>query len=92
MLCVAEFSNASSTFNYHLSKLTSNNSQWEQVGVCIGEEASWVSLDLSQLEANTSILSIGAVQSGGEGTSHAASADTLLVVTLRIGESKTGWA
>jgi len=92
MLCVAKILYTSSPFAYHLSKLTSDNSQWEQVGVGISEEASWVGLNLSQLEANTGILSVGAVQAGSEGTSHAASAHTLLVVTLRIGESKTRWA
>lgn len=77
---------------YHLSKLTSDDTQWEQVGMGISEKPGRVSFNLRELETSTSILSVGTVQASGERTSHAAGADTLLVITHWVWEGKTRWA
>lgn len=68
--------NAMLQIHLHSSKLTSNNTQWEQVGMGISEESRWIRLDLRNPESSTSIPSISTIKTGSERTSQTSNADT----------------
>jgi hypothetical protein len=69
----------------HLSKLPTNNTQREQLGVGVGKEASWVGLNLSSLERLSSVLAVHH-ETGDERASQASNSDALLVIADWVGE------
>lgn len=72
----------------HLSKLTTNNTKREKFGMRVGEESSWISLNLSNIETSTGVNTI-CQDSSQERTLDTTNAVPELIITDGIWEGNT---
>jgi hypothetical protein len=90
--CIKDISSLR-TIHRHLSKLTTNSTSSELLGVAVSEEATGVGNDLADVEASSLVsTSHGVVDANEEGSGQAAVGDTAAVRSLGVGEGKTRWA